>query len=377
MIRLGAGDGYGPAERLKGARSFDGWLVLSAVLLLVIGLACLYSQGRNSGEYFFRRQLLNIALGLVPTAIFAFVPPRFWVKASSVLYVIAVAGLIIVLKVGSSLNGAERWINIGPIQFQPSEMAKLFLIITISAFFVNRLDKINSIGTFLLSLVHVGVPMLLIAKQPHWGATFVVFMIWAFIAVSASLPWKYLGSLALIGAVMAGAVIFAPHFAPGIMHGYHQKRLNAFLGKSTASGANYQTERAMAAFGKGGVSGVGFDKGTQGAFIPEQESDFIFTIPGEELGFIGCALILGAFGFFFYRLLLVILWARDPLSRFIVSGIFGLFLVHTFVNLFMVMKLLPVIGLWLPFMSYGGTAIWLCMSAVGLAMNVERHTEKM
>lgn len=368
--------GTSPADRLKGARSFDGWLILSVFLLLVIGLSSLYSQGRANNDVFFKKQLFNLAIGLIPTAVFALIKPELLARAYWFLYAVAVAGLAVVLKFGSNLNGAERWINIGPVQFQPSEMAKLFLIITISTFFFRRIEKIDSASTFFLSLLHVGIPMLLIAKQPHWGATFVVFVIWFFIAVSAKIPAKFLLGLVAIGLTIGGAVVIAPHAFPNLMHGYHQKRLNAFLGRSAAPGAGYQTERAMAAFGKGGVTGVGFDKGTQGQFIPEQESDFILTVPGEELGLVGCTLILCAYGFFFYRLWLVMLWASHPLHRMMASGIFGLFLVHTFVNLFMVMRLIPVIGLWLPFMSYGGTAMWLCMSAVGLALNLERHSGK-
>ena len=218
--------------------------------------------------------------------------------------------------------------------------------------------------------------MALIAKQPHWGATMVVFFIWACICVAGRVPPKFLVLTALVGFLVLGGSFLFPRIFPRVIHGYHANRLDAFLGRSAEKGSNYQTDRAMIAFGKGGIIGDGFDRGTQGPFIPEQESDFIFTVPGEELGLFGCTLILISFGFFFYRIWLIMVWAQEPLYRMMAGGILGLFLVQTFVNLFMVMKLLPVIGLWLPFMSYGGTAIWLCMSAVALALNIERQSSR-
>lgn len=360
--------------KMRGDRVFDGWLLLATAGLIFVGLLSLFSQGRANHEVFFKKQLINILIGLVPASACALISLKAFQKFAAVLYWVSVAGLALVLKMGQSRNGAERWINIGFFQFQPSEMAKLFLIIAIAGFFANRMEDIHKPSTFLWSLGYVGLPMLLIAKQPHWGATMVVFFVWVCICVAGKVPIRYLLITAGIGAVILGGSFAFPAVFPRIVHGYHANRLNAFLGQEAQKGSNYQTERAMIAIGKGGVIGAGYGKGTQGPFIPEQESDFIFTVPGEELGLFGCTLILALFGFFFYRLWLIMVWAKEPFHKMLAGGILGLFLIHTFVNLFMVMKLLPVIGLWLPFMSYGGTAIWLCLCAVALDLNVERQT---
>ncbi len=135
---------------------------------------------------------------------------------------------------------------------------------------------------------------------------------------------------------------------------------------------NYQTDRAEIAFGVGGVSGTGYLKGEQkmGHFIPEQNDDFIFTVIGEEGGLIGCTLVLAAYGFFFYRLWLVMFFASDPYYKMIVGGLFASLGFHMFVNIAMVLHIVPVVGLWLPFLSYGGSAMWMCMSAVALALNI-------
>jgi rod shape determining protein RodA len=145
--------------------------------------------------------------------------------------------------------------------------------------------------------------------------------------------------------------------------------------RNDRQGKNWQTDRAEIAFGVGGVSGAGFGNGQQkaGHFIPEQHNDFIFTVVGEEGGLIGCTLVLAAFGFFFFRVFLIMHLATDPFYRMIAAGIFAILGFHTFVNIAMVLQIVPVVGLWLPFLSYGGTALWLCMACVGLLLNIRRR----
>ncbi len=180
---------------------------------------------------------------------------------------------------------------------------------------------------------------------------------------------RFLGVVAALALLVIGFLFTHPASMPG----YHDKRIKDWQFGGTAksqSGVGFQTYQAEMAFGVGGVVGTGIGKGQQGENIPEQETDFIFTIIGEELGLVGCSLVLAAFAFFFYRLWLVMYRATDPYYRMLAAGVLGMLAFHTFVNLFMVTQMLPVIGLWLPFFSYGGTAMWLCMAAVGLVVNV-------
>ena len=159
------------------------------------------------------------------------------------------------------------------------------------------------------------------------------------------------------------------------MHGYQAQRIVGMSGKKDVKGKNWQTDRAEIAFGVGGVTGAGFNQGGQkkAGFIPEQNTDFVVTVIGEEGGLVGCLLLLGAYGFFFYRIFLVMLHTSDPFGKMAAAGVFAVLAFHTFTNMAMVMQLVPVVGLWLPFMSYGGTAMWLCLASVGLLLGIRRR----
>lgn len=328
-----------------------------------LGLLSLASFGvHKDNGVFLHKQMLNIAIGLIPATAFATIPPRTWIKAAPWLYGINILCLVAIFRVGAQINGSARWIEIAHIRFEPSEMAKLVTILTLASFYAMRQDKIKDLSTFLLGLLHVGVPMILILKQPHVGGALVILAIWAAISLVSNVPIRYIAVTgALFGLLVVGLFAF-----PKVFFGSQDYHSTRFL----TLGTDMQTDAAREAFGVGGVSGTGFAKGEQGSMIPEQQTDFIFTIPGEELGLIGCTLALATFGLLFYRIWLVMLHAEDVFCRMIVTGILGVLAFHTFVNLFMITQMLPVIGLWLPFMSYGGTAMWLCMSGVALVMNI-------
>jgi rod shape determining protein RodA len=349
-------------------RRLDLWLILSAVLLLGIGLMCLYSVDRGgNGSNFFRNQLFRVGIGILPFSIFFFLDPKWWRRYASAIYMTNLALLALVLVKGRTSGGAQRWIQLGPIDFQPSEIAKLLVVLTLASFFLTRLDKIKSFTTFGLSFLHVLPVVLLVFKQPHLGATLVILVAWLTVSLGAGVRLRY-----LVGSVLAVAVALT--FAlqvPGVLKSYQRERVKALLDPNTKGNA-YQPLRAQIAFGVGGVTGVGYLKGEQkmGHYIPEQQNDFIFTVMGEEGGLIGCLLVLGTYGFFYFRVWLVMLQADDSYFRMVTAGIFGILAFHTIVNLGMNLQLLPVVGLWLPFMSYGGSAMWLCMACVALLLNM-------
>lgn len=373
MASLGH-DGAYVVDPTRTSKRFDVWLFLSAAILLGFGLLSLYSQGYKNKDTQFPKQLFNAVVGLGPFFLMLAVKPRFWMRAAKVLYVCNVLLLAAVLLVGSSKFGAQRWIQLGPIQLQPSEIAKLFTVLTLASFFAMRQEQIDRWQTFALSAVHVAVPAFLIFKQPHLGGAAVLVVIWLSIATIAEVPAKYL--LSAVGALVLGAglVLSVPALRSKLLHGYQNDRIGA-MSKMDRQAADYQTWRAEIAFGIGGVTGTGFLKGEQKAanVIPFQYNDFVITVLGEEGGLIGCLIILGCFAFFFYRLWLAMWGATEPFHRMIAAGVLGMLSFHTLVNLAMVLGLIPVVGLWLPFFSAGGTALWLCMACVGLILSARRQ----
>jgi rod shape determining protein RodA len=360
------------SDRAKRApRNFDWFLLIGAVGLIAFGLLCQFSKFYGTPAREFHKQIFNVVVGLVPFLIFWLVKPKAWLRMASFLYFVNLGLLALVLVIGENKNGADRWINLGFTQFQPSEAAKLLIVLTLASFFAKRQDQIHKFSTFALSFVHVAVPVLLIIKQPHLGASIAVLATWLCICLAAHVPWKFVVGAVVVVVAVLGTAFTVPSIGKIFLKGYHLERFMAMFEKDK-DGESFQTDRAAVALGSGGLFGTGFLKGEQKKLgtIPEQHTDFVFTIIGEEGGLVGSTIVLFAFGFFFYRIWLIYLHATDPYYRMISAGLLGMLAFHTIVNLAMVLQLLPVVGLWLPFLSYGGTAMWLCMASVGLLLNV-------
>lgn len=355
----------------------DLYLVLSVVILLIIGLMTIYSKSWSMDHLAtFRKQLVNTVVGLVPFACFYWIHPKNWERWIRGVYVTNLLLLAMVLAFGKDVNGAARWVELGPLQFQPSELAKILTVLTLASYYASVQDRIDRLSTFLMGLLHVGVPMLMILMQPHLGATLVVLVSWFAVSLVARVPAKFLILTAIVIALIGSLVFFVPAVSAKLLHGYQTKRIHGLRNRGKdVKDLNWQTDRAEIAFGVGGLYGTGFLKGQQkeGGFIPEQQNDFIFSVLGEEGGLVGCTLLLLAYGFFFYRIWLVMMAAEDPYYRMVSAGVFAALFFHTFVNMAMVLQLVPVVGLWLPFMSSGGTAVWLCLACVGLMLNIRRR----
>ncbi|MBV6490391.1 MAG: Peptidoglycan glycosyltransferase MrdB [Fimbriimonadaceae bacterium] len=368
MSSLGEAKGPLVERGLARGLGFDWWLLASSLILLTIGVMSLYSIDYDSANSrTFLRHMQRLAVGVIPFAFVFFLNLKALVRYANAIYVLNLILLLLVLLIGSSAGGAQRWINLGPIDFQPSEMAKLFTIITLSAFLANNWDRIRSARVWFLSLLHVLVPLLLIFKQPHLGASLVMLAIWLGISLVAGVPAKL-----LLATVLGAAGILSLAFlVPGVLRDYQKERVMAMFGGDERNN-RYQTSRAEIAIGVGSLTGVGYLKGEhkRAGYVPAQHTDFIFTVIGEEGGLVGSTLLLCAFGMFFYRIWLLMIRATEPFHRLLVAGVFSMLAFHMTVNLGMNLELLPVVGLWLPFMSYGGTAIWLCLACVGLLLNI-------
>lgn len=361
----------------KQVAKLDYGLIFATLALVVLGLMSIYSEGYGKdGLSNFKRQLVNTVIGLIPMAAMYFVPIRFLQRAASGLYIAVVGLLAGSLVLGKTINGSQRWIDIGPLQFQPSDPAKLLSVITLAAFFTNRLDRIKEPSTFFWGLAHVALPIALILKQPHLAAALLMLFTGFAISLVAGTPIKFFAMAVGVFTVVAASVLLVPPVRDLLLRDYQKDRIEGLMSTTKDNkDANYQTDRAEIAFGVGGLYGTGFLNGKQKElkFIPEQRNDFVFTVLGEETGLLGCTIVLIAYAFFFYRVFMIMLKASEPFYQMMAAGIFAVLGFHTVVNLGMVLQLLPVAGMWLPFMSSGGTAIWLCLACVGLLLNIKRH----
>ncbi len=341
-------------------------LLAAAGLLLFFGLAALYSIDHARDTGWFTKQLALAALGIVPFLLFYKVPPEFWHRVATPLYIFNLVMLVAVLVVGTSVGGAQRWLDLKVIQFQPSEFSKIALALTLAAFYANRQEYIRRPSTFLLSFLHLLPPLLLVFKQPHLGGTLTLLAIWFAVTVVAGVPWRFIGFALLLGVVFS-AVAWK---VPGVLTPEQKSRVLAFVNPDP-KGESYQQTRALVALGSGGAFGAGYLHGQLKAAgtVPEQQTDFIFSVVGEEGGLFGVTLLMSAFGFFFYRCWTASFKATSVYQRLAGAGILAALGFHFIANIGMNLMILPVVGLWLPFVSYGGTALWMCMGAVGFFMS--------
>lgn len=348
----------------------DWGLIAAAVLLYVIGLVSIgsVSLSHDGGVYLYK-QLFNGAVGLVVFLIFNLIKLEKWKKHANLIYFVNIVMLVAVLLVGSGPNGVKRWIDIGPIQFQPSELTKVFIAITLGAYYAKYKENIKSPLVLLGGALHILPIVALVYKQPHNGAALALLLVGGAAAIYAGVPGKFFP----IAIVALAAIMTAAWTIPNLMPAYAKLRITSTIdsmvhGERDLQGTGFQQYMAELAIGNGGPFGQGLGKGDQkaGEAIPEQHTDFIFSVVGEEGGFFGSVLVLAIFGFFFFRVWLVTHRAQDPFAKVLAGSLFAILAIHTVINLAMILQLGPVVGLWLPFLSYGGTALWMCLAAVAL-----------
>ncbi len=353
-------------------RTVDWVLVASAGFLLFIGLLALWSASSvQPGYVHFKKQLVWLAIGVPIFLLFWMVDARFWTRITPLLYLLNFLLLLAVFlpQIGESARGAQRWINLGPLQLQPSEPAKLLLVLTLSAHFASAKDRIRSFRGFALSLVHVLPFFVLVFKQPDLGTSLVFLCIWGAMSLVANQRLRYLIAVALVGII---AFIFAWH--TGYIREYQKERILALI---TGEGS-YHSRMAMLSVAKGEVLGEGYLKGgiKEAGLVPEQTTDFIFVVIAEEGGFIGSLIVLGAFAVFLFRIWRVVISAPNPYDAFLATGAFAVFAFHILVNLAMTLGLFPIVGLPLTFMSYGGSALVTSFALLGLVLNVQAREKQ-
>lgn len=356
----------------------DRALLLSTFLLLGFGLIMVGSAGVAYGDvrfgdgyFFFKRQLIGVALGLVLMYVMQRIPYAFWRKMAMPIFLSGIALLVLVLipGVGTTASGAARWISLGPIpSFQPSEVMKLGLIIYFAAFFSGgdgkrKTDFSEGVIPFLSMLALIAF---LLLSQPDAGTLGVMFLIAFSIFFAAGAKLSYLAGLVGAGLLGLAALIAT---AP-----YRLRRMLVFLDpEHDPSGAGYQMKQALIALGSGGVLGVGLGRGRQKfLYLPEPMTDSIFAVVGEELGMLGCIALIGLFLFFAYRGYHVANRAPDDFGKLLAVGIVSWIVLQAFVNIFAITGLMPLTGIPLPLISYGGTSVAVSLAAIGILLNISK-----
>ena len=350
--------------RVLSALHLDGPLLLSVLAVCTAGLVVLFSAaGEDLGV--FLRQAARVGLGLGVLVATAQVPPRLWRAGAPWLYALGVLLLVAVTLTGDIAMGAQRWLDLGVVRFQPSEIMKIAVPLA-CAWFLHDRPLPPGLGTLAVLAVAILVPVLLIAEQPDLGTSLLVAAGGGLVVLLAGLQLRYIAGL---GALLAAAVPVVWHF----LHDYQRRRVFTFLNpEEDPLGAGYHTIQSQIAIGSGGVFGKGYMNGSQAQleFLPERSTDFIFAVIGEEWGLVGLAVLIFLYLLVVARGLYIAVQAQDTFSRLTAGALTLIFAVYVFVNSGMVAGLLPVVGVPLPLVSYGGTSMVTLMAGFGILMSI-------
>jgi rod shape determining protein RodA len=344
---------------------------LGGVVLAIcaIGIWNLASASRTAHAPVWISQTAWMGVGVLVALTVTLVDHRAFQRLSWVFYALVILLLLAVMVKGRYVMGARRWLTLGPINFQPSELAKLSVALALASWFQSDAEKRkDGYGLFGLAIpIAITVfPAALILKQPDLGTALIVLAVGGTQILFAKVRWKTLALLAGVG--LGAAVLVYPHLKP-----YQKKRVETFLNpKADALGAGYHATQSMIAVGSGQGLGKGWGQGTQTnlSFLPEQHTDFIFSVWAEEHGFLGCLLLLGLYFALVTSAVDIAGNARDRFGNFLAVGITGMLFWHVAINIGMVIGLLPVVGVTLPLMSYGGSSVIVIFTGIGLLANV-------
>ena len=350
--------------------NFDNLLLASSALLVVLGLLVLYSLGikakQVSNQLDTTKQIIYALIGFLLLVLAARNDYKVLRNYSGALYVFMVATLLAVEFFGATRLGATRWIAIGPFQFQPSEVAKLILIIVLAKFYAQNFDYSSQARVLFRSLLYSLPAIFLVLVQPDLGTAIVLSSIWFVMTLATKVKKSYL--LAMI----IGLVLVFPLIYPRL-HDYQKKRITTFLQPSAdPSGAGYNVSQAIIAVGSCGMLGQGLGSGgqSQGNFLPSYHTDFVFAVLAEKLGFLGALVCIALFLSVIARIIIDASLSSDRFGSLLCIGIATMFIVHVVVNIGMNLGIMPVTGIPLPFISAGGTSMMVSLFSVGLVQSV-------
>ncbi len=346
--------------------------VLLICALAGVGYAALYSAAGGAPDPYASKQAIRFAFGLVMMLCVALVDIRIIARLAWPLYVVSLALLALVLRVGHVGKGAQRWIELGGTQLQPSELMKIALVLALAAWFHRATWERMGNPLFLVPpALAVAAPVLLILKEPNLGTAVITAIIGGMIFLAAGVRWWKMALVVL-------PIPFAARIAYGYLHDYQRARIETFLNpESDPLGAGYNIQQSKIALGSGGMWGKGYLQGTQGHlnFLPEKQTDFIFTMLAEEFGFVGCLAILGLLLMIVLGAMAIALRCRHQFGRLVALGIAMNFFLYVAVNIAMVTGAIPVGGVPLPLVSYGGSASLTVMLGFGILMSVHVHRD--
>jgi rod shape determining protein RodA len=348
------------------------WLLICLITILAfVGFLMLYSAGGGSFKPWLVRQLGFFCIFFPLMLFIAITDIRIWFASSYVFYAFALILVIIVDIMGHNAMGATRWFRIGSITIQPSEIMKVCTVFALARYFYNtKSENISRIKFIITPITMIAVPAIFIFHQPDLGTATILILVGVSVLFLAGVRmWKFIS----VGVVALIAIPFAWHF---LLYEYQKQRVLTFLNpNSDPLGSGYNIIQSKIAIGSGGMLGKGYLNGTQGQlnFLPEKQTDFIFTMLSEELGFVGSMFTIVIYSAIIAICINIATKTKHQYGRLLTMGVVSIFFIHMFINMGMVMGLIPVVGAPLPFISYGGTIMASMMIGFGLVLNVDLH----
>lgn len=353
-------------------KKIDWLLLLLTILLVFIGITLIYSAScgiKTELSNLASRQTVWMAIGIFFLFLFIALPYRNLRKASYFLYLFSLLLLLLVLLIGKGRAGSSRWLILKGFYFQPSEFSKLIFILVAARYLTDVGKKLKRFGFLIPYFLLSGIPFLLILKQPNLGTALVLLPIALGMLWAAGIRKKHLIFLIILGFLSLPILWFT------VLKEYQRARLLVFINPNADPlGSGYNIIQSRIAIGSGGLFGKGFLQGTQShlAFLPEYHTDFIFCVLAEEWGFIGGMVLLFLYSLFLRQLIRAATTASEPFGRLVATGIAVMFASHIFINIGMTLGMLPVAGLPLPFLSYGGSSLLTFLIAVGIVLNIRK-----
>lgn len=354
---------------LKKLKKIELSILINAYMIITVSLICVYSATHLEGISFFKKEILWTLVGSFVFIIMSFIDFKEYAKYSKLIYLINISALIAVPIIGDSTMGAKRWINLGFMKIQPSEFAKLFMVLTFCELLANGFPNgVRGWKGVLRTGLHFIFPAVLVLKQPDLGTTLVFIFIYFLLIFLHDVDWGV-----FLGIILSGTAML-PVIYKFFLHDYQQKRIDIFLNpESDIKGSGWNVIQSIIAIGSGGLYGKGILNGSQNKlnFLPESHTDFIFSVLLEEMGFVGGAFLLMLYVWMLYSIISIGQKCEDTYGQLIAYGIAGIIFFHTIINMGMVMGIMPVTGIPLLLMSYGGSSYLFMFMMLGIVNSIK------